>query len=76
MSNNNLKFTDATLVVEPLGLDKIWSFKGSIEVPWEHVRGATHDPGMKNEPKGFRCPGLRMGEKLAGTFHSDGEKLG
>lgn len=40
MSNNNLKFTDATLVVEPLGLDKIWSFKGSIEVPWEHVRGA------------------------------------
>ena len=22
MSNNNLKFTDATLVVEPLGLDK------------------------------------------------------
>ncbi|WP_070976422.1 hypothetical protein [Corynebacterium sp. MC3] len=75
MSNNNLKFTDATLVVEPLGLDKIWSFKGSIEVPWEHVRGATHDPGMKNEPKGFRWPGLRMGEKLAGTFHSDGEKL-
>ncbi|MCQ4610150.1 MULTISPECIES: hypothetical protein [Corynebacterium] len=75
MRNNNLEFTDTALVVELLGLDKIWSLKGCIDIPWEHVRGATHDPGMKNEPKGFRFPGLRMGEKLAGTFHSNGEKL-
>lgn len=75
MRNNNLEFTDTTLVVEPLGLDKVWSLKGSIDTPWKHVRGATHDPGMKNEPKGLRFPGLRMGEKLAGTFHSNGEKL-
>ena len=33
MRNNNLKFTDTTLVVEPLGLDKIWSLKGSIDTP-------------------------------------------
>ena len=64
MSNNNLKFTDATLVVEPLGLDKIWSFKGSIEVPWEHVRGATHD-GLSDKMCAFldmdsrSCLGLR-----------------
>ena len=75
MRNNNLEFTDTTLVVEPLGLDKVWSLKGSIDIPWKHVRGATHYPGMKNEPKGLRFPGLRMGEKLAGTFHSNGEKL-
>lgn len=75
MRNNNLEFTDTSLVVEPLGLDKVWSLKGSIDIPWKHVRGATHDPGMKNEPKGLRFPGLRMGEKLAGTFHSNGEKL-
>lgn len=71
---NTLKFTDAALVINPIGLDKIWSFKGSIEVPWGHVRGATHDPGMKDEPKGWRGPGLRFGEKLAGTFHAEGGK--
>ena len=27
---------------------------------------------MKHEPKGFRAPGLRSGQKLAGTFHADG----
>ena len=70
--NNKLTLTDAELIVEPLGLDKLWSLTGSITIPWEHVRGATHDPGMKHEPKGFRAPGLRSGQKLAGTFHADG----
>ena len=71
---NSLKFTDSALIVEPIGLDKIWSFKGSIEVPWGHVRGATHDPGMKDEPKGWRGPGTQVGDKLAGTFHREGDK--
>jgi len=70
--NNKLTLTDAELIVEPLGLDKLWSLTGSITVPWSHVRGATHDPGMKHEPKGLRAPGLRAGQKLSGTFHSDG----
>lgn len=28
---------------------------------------------MKNEPKGWRGPGLRVGQKLSVTFHADGE---
>ena len=72
--NNRITFTDQNLVIEPQGLDKIWSFTGSISIPWNHVRGATHDPGMKNEPKGWRGPGLRMGSKLSGTFHADGDR--
>ena len=50
--NNTATLTDTHLIIEPRGLDKLWSFTGSITIPWDHVRGATHDPGMKNEPKG------------------------
>ncbi|SDR74030.1 hypothetical protein [Corynebacterium timonense] len=73
MSRNTIISTDTALVVKPRGLDKLWSFKRKVEVPWEHVRGATHDPGMKHEPKGWRGPGLRAGSKPAGTFHRGGE---
>jgi len=72
--SNTVTLTDAALVVEPRGLDKMWTFTGSLEIPWSHVRGATHDPGMKHEPKGWRGPGLRVGQKLSGTFHADGER--
>ncbi|WCZ33054.1 hypothetical protein [Corynebacterium massiliense] len=72
--SNKVTLTDTALVVEPRGLDKMWTFTGSLEIPWDHVRGATHDPGMKQEPKGWRGPGLRVGQKLSGTFHADGER--
>ncbi|MDN5743599.1 MAG: hypothetical protein L0H31_00595 [Nocardioidaceae bacterium] len=62
------------LIVEPAGLDKLWSLTSRLEIPLEHVRGATHDPGMKSAPKGWRGPGLRLGDKLSGTFHADGDR--
>ncbi len=71
--NTIVTLTERELIIEPQGLDKVWSFTNSISIPWEHVRGATHDPGMKSEPKGWRGPGLRLGHKLSGTFHADGE---
>lgn len=71
--SNVVTLTDSSLVIEPQGLDKVWSFTGSLTIPWNHVRGATHDPGMRNEPKGWRGPGLHLGQKLSGTFHADGE---
>lgn len=72
MSRNTVTLTDTTLNVEPHGLDKIWSFTSRLELPLTHVRGATHDPGMRAEPKGWRGPGLGLGAKLSGTFHADG----
>ena len=60
MSRNTVTITDTSLSVEPHGLDKIWSFTSRLEFPLAHVRGATHDPG------------LRQGGKLAGTFHANG----
>ena len=57
MSRNTVTITDTSLSVEPHGLDKIWSFTSRLEFPLAHVRGATHDPGLRHEPKGWRGPG-------------------
>ncbi len=62
------------LVVEPRGLDKIWSFTRRLEIPLTHVRGATVDPGANAEPKGIRTPGLEIPGKAAGTFRRRGER--
>lgn len=74
MSSNRVTVTTDRLVVEPLGLDKLWSFTRRLEIPLAHVRGATFDPGMKDEPKGWRGPGLGLPGKKSGTFHADGRK--
>jgi len=52
MSRNTVTITDTSLSVEPHGLDKIWSYTSRLEFPLAHVRGATHDPGLRHEPKG------------------------
>lgn len=72
--STTVKLSSETLIVEPTGLDKMWSFTSRLIIPLDHVRGATHDPGMKSEPKGWRGPGLRLGDKLSGTFHADGAR--
>ncbi len=74
MSINRVTVTEDRLVVEPVGLSKIWSVTRRLEFPLVHVRGATFDPGMRDEPKGWRGPGLGLPGKLAGTFHADGKK--
>lgn len=71
---NRVSIRGGELVVEPLGLDKLWSFTARLRIPLVHVRGATHDPGMRRESKGWRGPGLRVGSKLSGAFHADGER--
>lgn len=57
---NTVTLTSDHLVVEPLGLDKIWSLTNRIEIPLAHVRGATFDPGANHDPKGLRAPGLAV----------------
>jgi hypothetical protein len=74
MSRTRVTVTSEDLVVEPVGLDKVWSFTRRLRFPLEHVRGATFDPGMRDEPKGWRGPGLGLPGKLSGTFHADGRR--
>lgn len=61
-------------MIEPTGFSKVWSFTRRLQFPLAHVRGATFDPGMRDEPKGWRGPGLGRPGRLAGTFHADGRK--
>ncbi len=64
------------LVVEIEGLDKLWALRSRLEIPLDNVRGATADPGMFAEPKGFRAAGAHIpGVIAAGTFHVDGERV-
>lgn len=72
MISNRVTVTKDSLVVEPAGLNKLWTFTRRLQIPLANVRGATFDPGWKDEPKGWRGPGLRLPGKLAGTFHADG----
>lgn len=66
---------DDLLTVDLQGLHRLWAFKRRITVPLAHVRGATADPGIVNEPKGLRAPGLHIpGAAVIGTFYRDGEK--
>lgn len=74
MNTNRVTITPETLVVEPTGWNRMWSFTRRLEIPLAHVRGATFDPGMKEEPKGWRGPGLGLPGKLSGTFHADGKR--
>jgi len=71
---NTVTITETTLIVEPRGLDKLWSFTSKLEIPLGHVRGATVDPGANRESKGIRAPGLGLPTKSAGTFYRDGQR--
>ncbi|WEV73052.1 hypothetical protein [Bifidobacterium sp. ESL0790] len=67
--SNTVTIEGKTLKVVPNGLNKLWSFKGNLEIPLAHVAGATLDPGfnMSGRPA-FRDPGLATSGKKAGTF--------
>ena len=70
---NEIALTETELVVEPKGLDRLWGFRRELRIPIAHVRGATADTGVADEPRGIRAPGLSVPGKHVGTFHRDGE---
>lgn len=71
---NIITLTDTMLVVEPQGLDKLWSFTRKLEIQISHLRGATFDPSANQEPKGLRVPGLVIPGRGGRTFNKDGDK--
>lgn len=67
---------DNTVIVTIEGLNKLWALKSSLTIPLTNIRGATIDPGIVNERKGFRAPGTNFpGLITAGTFHLNGERI-
>lgn len=68
--------SDKQLIVEPQGLDKLWSLRQRIVVPLRHVRAATVvDRAALQSGLQLRAPGTYVpGVIKAGTFYSDGER--
>ncbi|MFD2417710.1 hypothetical protein [Amycolatopsis pigmentata] len=66
------------LVVTIRGMRKVWSLKSEITIPIAHVKGATVDPGIRDEfPRTIE---KRVGTNLyqtyyGGTFVQDGDKV-
>jgi hypothetical protein len=74
VSGNRLTISGDQLVVEPLGLDQLWTFTRRLRIPLAQVTGAFFDPHVFDEPLGLRFPGLRLPRKVAGTFLTDGRR--
>lgn len=71
---NTVTIKEGNLIVEPRGLDAIWSLTRKLKIPLANVRGATFDLGANHAAKGIRGPGLGLPGKWAGTFTHEGEK--
>ncbi|MFI9329387.1 hypothetical protein ACIGZJ_17805 [Kitasatospora sp. NPDC052868] len=72
----NVRIDGDNLIVEIEGLDKLWALKSRLVIPLANVRGATADPGISRESKGFRAPGTHFpGIITAGTFHIHGDRV-
>lgn len=64
------------MTVAVQGLDRLWALKSELTIPLAHVRGATVDPGIASDPKGWRGSGTHIpGVIVAGTFHQDGKLI-
>lgn len=72
---NLLTIEKDRLIIEPKGLDKIWSFTNKIEIPFENIISVSTDRNIINRGKGLRLLGLATFNKWAGTFISKKEKI-
>ena len=73
----DLSISDGNLLVNVRGADKLWAFKGSIEIPLHHVAGIRTDPSMARVWwHGWKIPGTSIpGVITAGTFYQDGKRI-
>ncbi len=68
---------EETIFFEVKGWDKLWAFKGHLEIPISHITGASTDTEIaKGWWHGFRAPGTQVpGIITAGTFYQDGKRV-
>jgi hypothetical protein len=61
------------LIVEVLGLHKIWALKNRLEIPVDHISSVRHAP--EERARGIRLPGTFIpGLITAGTYYEGGGK--
>ena len=58
-------------------LDKLWAFKGKLEIPLKHIRAVRYDPAVaRGWWHGMKLPGTILpGVITAGTFYQHGQKV-
>ena len=71
----DVEITDAELVVQVQGFDRVFALKSEIRVPLEHVIGAESGQEVAgNWFHGIRAPGTSVpGVIVAGTFYWHGD---
>ena len=71
-----LSITNGNLLVRVIGLDRLWAFKSSIEVPLHHVTGIRADSEIvKVLNHGWKFPGTSIPRVItAGTYYKDGKR--
>jgi hypothetical protein len=72
-----ISIVDGNAVFEMEGLDKMWALKSRIQVPLQHIAGATVDPdAARGWWHGLRLPGTDIpGVITAGTFYQHGRRV-
>lgn len=65
------------LHVEVCGMDKLWSFRGKLDIPLRHIRSVRHDPNSaRGWWHGIKLVGTNLpGVITAGTFIQHGSRV-
>jgi hypothetical protein len=73
----DLSVIDGKLVLHVRGLDELWAFKGSLEIPLTHVADVRSDSEIAHTWwHGLRMTGTNVpGVITAGTFYQDGKRI-
>lgn len=73
----DLTIADGKLKLNVEGADKLWAFKGSLEIPLVHIAGVRADAEIAHGwLHGIKAPGTNLpGVITAGTFYHDGQRV-
>lgn len=73
----DLTVADGKLILHVKGMDELWAFKSTLEVPLIHIAGVRADPdAARGWWHGLKMPGTNLpGVITAGTFYQDGKRV-
>jgi hypothetical protein len=65
------------LHLEVKGWDKLWAFRGHLDIPLAHIRGVRHDPeAASGWWHGLKIAGTNLpGLITAGSFYQHGQRV-
>lgn len=71
---NELSIREGTLVIRPLGCDRIWCFESEVVVRFRDITGVSVEDEPWRVKRGTRGPGTEFLRMRAGTFHPGTEQ--